>query len=267
MIQLVPQFLTHRLTQGIGLTTGKVGKQTGEQHHLLLIDRNTISVFQILLHNRNIVLDRLASLFTVNEIGYVVHRSRTIKGVHRNQVLERTRFQFAQILLHTRRFELERTDGAPVAIELVSIQVVNGYIVDVEINILTSSDVLQRLFDDGKGFQTEKVHLYQSRVLNHRTFVLGHKHLLAGFLIVRRTDRYPVGNVITADNGTTGMYTGIAHIAFQHLCIFDGITQNRVGRNLCISKFYHFVDSIGQVHFLTARQLIGNCLTQAVRLR
>ena len=116
LIQFVAKLLTHGLTQGVGFTAGKVGQQTREQHHLLLINRNAIGIFQILFHDRQIVFDRLTSLFTVDKVGDVVHRSRTIQGIHGNQILERTGFEFAKIFLHTRRFELECTDGTALAI-------------------------------------------------------------------------------------------------------------------------------------------------------
>ena len=116
MIQLVAQFLTHCLTQGIGLTTGKVCQQTGQKHHLLLIDGNAVGIFQIFLHDGNIILDRLASPFTVDEVRDIVHRSRTIKSIHGNQVLESTWLQLAQVFLHAGGLELEGTDSPSVAV-------------------------------------------------------------------------------------------------------------------------------------------------------
>ena len=76
VIQLVTQLLTHGLTQGIRFTTRKVGQQARQQHHLLLIHCNTIRILQVFLHNRDIVLNRLPAVFTVDEVRNVVHRSR-----------------------------------------------------------------------------------------------------------------------------------------------------------------------------------------------
>ena len=81
--------LTHRLTKGIALASGKVGKLSAKQHHLLLIHGNSIGILQILLHTVYIVFYRLASKFTVDEVGNIIHRARTIEGVHGNEVLER----------------------------------------------------------------------------------------------------------------------------------------------------------------------------------
>ena len=159
MIQLVAQLLTHRLTQGIRFTTGKVGKQTRQQHHLLLIDSNTVCIFQILLHDGNIVLDRLTSLLTVDKVGDIIHRSRTVKGIHGNQILERSRLKFTKIFLHTSRFELERTDGSTLTIKAVSSRVVDRYLVYIQDNSFTLLNIFESFLDDGECLQSQEVHL------------------------------------------------------------------------------------------------------------
>ena len=116
VIQFIPQLFTHRLTQSIGFATGEVRQQTGQKHDLLLIDSNTVCILQVFLHNRNIILDRLASPLTVDEIRDIVHRPRTIEGIHGNQVLKRTGLQLTQIFLHTGRFKLECTDSPSVTV-------------------------------------------------------------------------------------------------------------------------------------------------------
>ena len=102
-------FLTHRLTQGIGHTPGKIPESTRLQHHLLLIDRDPVSIFQVRLHHRVIVLDRCLPVFTLDKIGDILHRSRSVQGIHRHQILETVRFQRAQVLLHSRRLKLEQS--------------------------------------------------------------------------------------------------------------------------------------------------------------
>ena len=92
--------------------------------------------------------------------------------------------------------------------------------VDIEFASGSQADVFNSLFDDGQRFQSQKVHFDQSGFFDHRTFVLSNQHFLAGFFIFCRTDRYDVRNIISSDNNTTGMYTGVTHVAFQHLCIF-----------------------------------------------
>ena len=106
-IQFIFQFFTHRFTQSVGLTACEIGEQTGEQHDLFLIYRNSVSIFQILFHNRNIVHDRFFPMLAGDELRYVFHRSRTIKSVHGDEVFERRGMQLPQIFLHTGGLELE----------------------------------------------------------------------------------------------------------------------------------------------------------------
>ena len=229
VVQLVTQFLTHRLTQGIGLTTGEVRQQTRQKHDLLLVDRNAVGILQILLHDGDVILDGLASPLTVDEVGDIIHRTRTVEGIHGNQILESARLQLAQILLHTGRFKLERTDGAAVAIEFIGSRVRNGYLVDVEFQAAVQTYIGNGFLNDGQGFQSEEVHLDKSRIFDDGTFVLGNEHLLARLLIIRRADGYPIRDVVTTNNSTAGMHTRTAHITFQHLGVFHRIAHQGIG--------------------------------------
>ena len=55
-------------------------------------------------------------MLTIDKIGDIIHRSRTVEGVHGNQIFECRRLQFTQILLHTGRFKLECTDRTAVTV-------------------------------------------------------------------------------------------------------------------------------------------------------
>ena len=70
--------LTHGLTKRIGLTSREVGQLAREQHHLLLIHADAVSVLQVLFHAVEIVLDLLPTLLTGNEVRDVVHRAGTV---------------------------------------------------------------------------------------------------------------------------------------------------------------------------------------------
>ena len=264
VVQLVTQFLTHRLTQGIGLTTGEVRQQTRQKHDLLLVDRNTVGILQILLHDGDVILDGLASPLTVDEVGDIIHRTRTVEGIHGNQILESARLQLTQIFLHTGRFKLERTDGAAVAIEFIGSRVGNGYLVDVEFQAAVQTYIGNGFLNDGQGFQSEEVHLDKSRIFDDGTFVLGNEHLLARLLIIRRADGYPIRDVVTANNSTAGMHTRTAYITFQHLGIFHRIAHQGIGRSLRSLQFGHVGNGIGQVEFLVGN-LIRHELAQTVR--
>ena len=147
---------------------------------------------------------------------------------------------------------------------MVCLGVVDVDGVNVHFDTQALADVLDGLFDDGEGFQSEEVHLDESCVLDDAAFVLGDQHLFARFLILSSADGYPVGDVIAADDGSAGMYTGVAHVSFQHLGILDGVSQGRVGRGFCFLQFRHVGDGVGQIQFLV-RYLVGHQFAQAVR--
>ena len=137
--------LTHRLTQGVALTTGEVGQQSGEQHHLLLIHGDAIRILQVFLHHRDIVGDRFISMLTTDELGDIAHRSRTIEGVHGDEILKDRRLQFAQIFLHARRLKLEGSNGTSLLIEFVGLGVVYGNRIQVDLYATGTLDILARL--------------------------------------------------------------------------------------------------------------------------
>ena len=183
-------------------------------------------------------------MFTVDEVRNVIHRSRTVKGVHGNQILKRTGLKLTQVLLHTCRFKLEGSDSPPFTVQAVSRRVVNRYFIDIQYDSLTLTNVLNGLLNNGQGLQAQEVHLNQPRIFNYRTFVLGNQHFFSGFLIVCRTHRYPVGNIITTDNRTAGMYTRVSHVTFQHLGVFNSITQYRIRRYFRFLQFRHISNGI-----------------------
>ena len=94
--------LTHRLTEGIRLASGEACQLAGKEHHLLLIHRDAVGILEVFLHAGDIVGDGLLAVLAGDEVGDVIHRSRTVEGVHGDEVLENRRLQLAEILLHTR---------------------------------------------------------------------------------------------------------------------------------------------------------------------
>ena len=228
MVQLIAQLLTHSLTQGIALASGKVSQKAREKHHLLLIDRNAVGVLQVLLHDGDVILDGLAAPFAVNEVRNVVHRSRTVEGIHGDEVLKRAGLQLTQILLHTGRFKLEGTNGTSLTVELIGLRVIDGDGININHLSRVKSHILHGLLDDGERLQPQEVHLDKSRVFNHTAFILGDEHFFTRLLIVCRTHRYPVSDVITADDGATGMDSCTTHVTLQHLGVLHRIAYQGV---------------------------------------
>ncbi len=88
LVHFFDQLLSHRFAQGVALTSGEVGEQSRQKHDLFLIDSYAVGVLEVFLHYGDIVDNRFATMFTGNEIGYIVHRPRTIEGVHGYEVFK-----------------------------------------------------------------------------------------------------------------------------------------------------------------------------------
>ena len=116
VIQFVLELLTHGLAQRVRLAAGETRQKARQQHDLLLIYRDAVCILQVFLHQVYVVDDGFAAVLAVDEVGNVIHRPRTVEGVHGDQILEGRGFQLAQVFLHAGRLELERTDSASVTV-------------------------------------------------------------------------------------------------------------------------------------------------------
>ena len=86
-------------------------------------------------------------MLTIDEVGDIVHRPRAIKCIHRDEVFEGRGLKFTKVLLHPCRLELEGTDGLPFGIESVGRLVVNGDVVDVDVDPSALLDVGESFLD------------------------------------------------------------------------------------------------------------------------
>ena len=132
MIQLVDQLFTHRLTQVVTLSSREVCNFTREKHHLLLVDCNAVRILEVFLHTRQVIRNRFYPVFALDKLRDVFHWARTIKRIHRNQILKSRRMKLTQILLHTWRFKLERTDCSTITIKIISGRVFNRYHINID---------------------------------------------------------------------------------------------------------------------------------------
>ena len=215
----------HCLAQGIALATGEVCKLATQQHYLLLVDRNAISVFQILLHAGNVVLNQRRIILAFDKVGNVVHRSRAIERIHCDKVFEHSWVQFAQILLHSRRFKLERPHSLPSLIKLIGKFVINRNVIDIDYIASGLLYYFAGFFNLGQRFKTEEVHLYKSCCFYDVPIVLRYRDFLLGEIGVgSRRDRNPVADRVAANNEPTRMNASAAHRSFQHLRILYGIS-------------------------------------------
>ena len=82
MVQLFYLFFTHGFAQRVALAARESCKLAREEHDLLLVYGNAVSVFQVFFHARYVVLDRLYAVLARYELRNVAHRPGTVEGVH-----------------------------------------------------------------------------------------------------------------------------------------------------------------------------------------
>ena len=75
-------------------------------------------------------------MLTTDELRDITHRSRTVEGVHSNEILEHGGFEFAQIFLHALRLKLEGAHGTSLLVEFIGLGIVDGNIVEVDVDAL-----------------------------------------------------------------------------------------------------------------------------------
>ncbi len=189
-------------------------------------------------------------MLTVDEVGNVIHRPRAVEGIHGYQVLESGGLQLAQILLHARGLELERSDGAALAVKFVRRGIVYVDGVDIHRLALGMLHVGHGILYDRQGLETEKVHLYKARILDNRTLVLRDEHLFARLLVVGRAHGHPVGYVVAADDGSARVHARVADVAFQHAGILYCVAQYGILRILGSLQLGHVIYRIGEIYLL-----------------
>ena len=157
-------------------------------------------------------------LTAVLAVGVVVvhvlrERSRSIERVERRDVVETGRREATHELTHLVALELEDPDRVAEAQHLEDLRVVERHVVDVHLDAVTASDVLQGPLDDREVAQSQEVHLQQAELLDGGRLVLRddrrvlgrtgrtglalHRHVVEQ-RVLRDDDRGRVDAVLTA---------------------------------------------------------------------
>ncbi|MNS55936.1 hypothetical protein D3C72_887830 [compost metagenome] len=173
LIQRSTVFLTHRLTQYIGIPFRETAQFLRQQHHLLLVYGNTVGLGQVFFHFRKVIRDLFLSVFTLNKVRDILQRARTIQGIHRNKVTKFIRFQIDEVLLHTRTLKLECRIGIASLVQLVGQFIIERNGININFYTVIHFDQLQGITDNRQGLQTQEVHFDYTGILNDFTFILG----------------------------------------------------------------------------------------------
>ena len=234
--------LAHGLSEGIRLATRKVGQQARQQHDLLLIDRDAVGILQVLLHDGDVVSDGFAAILAGNERRDVVHRARTIEGVHGHNVADAVGLQLLEVLLHTGRFELERSHGASCLEEFVGQFVIDWNLFDIDFDASCLADVVERFVDNAQRLEAKEVHLDESRRFDDVSIVLGYEQLCP--MVIYHRNRHYLVDWVTSDNHAAGMHARTAHIALEHLPETHHIANGRIVAFTRFPQFGHHLDAV-----------------------
>ena len=218
-----------------------------------MIDGHAVGVLEVFLHHGDVVCHGFLSVLAANELRHVVHRSRTIQRVHRDEVVNHGRLQFTQVFPHTGRLELEYGYRATLLEQLIGQLVVDRYMVDIDVDTACFLHVPQTFLDDGQRDEAKEVHLNQTHMLHHMPVVFGHQHTFLAVLVLHGTQRRKVRQVVRSDDHATGVYTYLANRAFQPRCIFQHRARVRIAVLVFLLQLVDIFVAIAQVHFRLLR--------------
>jgi len=119
LLHILNLLFPNGLAQSIGLALSEARQLLRQKHHLLLIYGNAVGFFEVFFHFRRIIGNGLAPELAVNIIGDIVHRPRTVEGVHGNEVFKAVGLKLAQPFAHALRLKLEHTHRLAAAKKLV----------------------------------------------------------------------------------------------------------------------------------------------------
>ena len=153
-----------------------------------------------------IAVNFFPAVLTCNKVRNLVDRPRTVQGVHSDQVKNSRRFQFAQVLLHTRRFKLEHRSRHTLAEQVESLLVIERNVAHVEVNPAILLDHVHRVLNDGQVDEAKEVHLQKSDIFGVVLVVHHHGGIGRG----RPVKRGKVVNRSRRNHHTAGMHARLA---------------------------------------------------------
>ncbi|MND99448.1 hypothetical protein D3C80_918340 [compost metagenome] len=176
LVHLLADLLTHRATQKVSFTERIARKHLRDLHNLFLIDDNALRFLDKAVDFRVNGGDFLLTVLTCIIGRYVLHRPRTIKRHKRNDVLNPVRTHAEQRLAHARTFNLKHADGFAARKHFISQCIIERQARKVNFNAF-SRNKLDGCFQHGERFQTKKVELDQSRLLDPLHVKLSNRHI------------------------------------------------------------------------------------------
>ena len=225
---------THRTAQQISATKRITRHDLRNLHHLFLIHDNALGFFKNMVDQRMNRFKVFQPVLHLTIGRNVLHRTRAVKRHKGHDILDTGRLHLLQGIHHARAFNLKHSHRFGGSIKLVRRLIIERNDPDI-INrsgrrikqlgavggdmqmAAVGLDQIYRVLDHSQGFQTQKVELDQTSLLNPFHIELGGGHVRSRVLIQRhkRVQR-PVAN-----HNTRRMGRGIAQQSFNLLTVIE----------------------------------------------
>ena len=207
-------FLGHGAANEVAAAVGVAGQVPHDLHHLLLVNHAAVGDAEDGLQQRVLVVDGLRMVFAPDIARNRLHRAGPVEGYGRDDVLEILRLHGGKEGAHAAAFQLEDAVRLSFGDHGVYAGVVQRDVLRAHVASRLAHQV-QRVADDGKGAQPQKVHLEQPEALDGAHRELGRDDVvvaLQGDVIRNR----PVG-----DEHAGSVRAGVPGEAFQRAADVD----------------------------------------------
>ena len=168
--------LTHGTAQQVGLAQRITRERLRDLHHLLLINHHPISLFKNGLQAVMHIIGFFFTLLAIDITRNIVHWPGAIQRHQRDNIFKLIRLHFTQHVTHARAFKLENANRIAAPQKLISLFVIKRQIIDVHLNAYALQQ-FNRLFQNGQGFQAQKVKLHQTGFFDPFHIELRYRHV------------------------------------------------------------------------------------------
>ena len=121
-------FLAHGPAEDIGITQAVRGQDVGYFHNLLLVDNNSVGLFQHRLDLGQRIFRRAVAMLGLDKLVHHagVKRSGPVQGHQGDEVGKLLRCHLDQQFAHAVTFQLEDTETVPLAEQVIGLEVIHG---------------------------------------------------------------------------------------------------------------------------------------------
>ena len=226
LLDLFLLFLRDGFAQVIGFRRGIACQFHGSPHDLFLVDRDAIGITEDRFHGRMPVDHFRLAVHAADVVGNEIQRSRTEERHHGDDVVQRLGLHLHQPLGHARAFQLENTQGVPLAKEGVDLRVIGRNVAQVVLNAMALPDQLAGPRHDGQRGQSEEINLEHFEFFENAHFVLRDGFDGCLIRIAGGTVQWQVFDQRSVrDDHSGGMGPGIAYHAFHPGSRVDQLMQ------------------------------------------